>query len=65
VSLDNILRGIAFAGAIVVAVIALVALRGEWKKHGLDDNVTKIMMILLALGCAEVILVAIGFWGRV
>jgi hypothetical protein len=60
-----ILRGIALAGAIVVGVVALVALRAEWKKTALEDNVTKIMMILLAIGCIEVILVAFGVWGRV
>ena len=63
--LNTVLRGIALIGAIVVAIVALVALAGEWKKTGLDDQVTKIMMILLALGCAEVVLVAIGFWGKV
>lgn len=62
--LDFTLRIIALVGAVIVGVVALVALRAEWRKTALEDNVTKIMMVLLALGCAEVILVAIGFWGR-
>lgn len=63
--LDHILRGIALVGAIVVGIVALVALRAEWKKTALEDHITKIMMVLLALGCAEVIMVAFGVWGRV
>lgn len=63
--LDHILRGIALVGAIIVGVVALVALRGEWNKTQLEDQVTKIMMILLALGCIEAALVAVGFWGKV
>ena len=59
-----ILKVIAFIGAVIVGVVALVALRGEWKKAALEDHVTKIMMVLLAIGCVEVILVAFGVWGR-
>jgi len=59
------LRIIALIGAIVVGVTALVALRSEWAKTHLEDNITKIMMVLLALGCVEVVLVALGQIGRV
>lgn len=62
--LTHILKGIALVGAVVVGVVALVALRAEWKKTALEDHVTKIMMVLLAIGCVEVILVAFGVWGR-
>ncbi len=62
---DHILRAIALIGAVVVAVVALMALRTEWKKTGLDDHVTKVMMILLTIGCIFVALVAVGLWGRV
>ncbi len=62
--LNLLLKIIALVGAVVVGVVALVALRAEWKKTALEDHVTKIMMVLLALGCAEVILVAFGVWGR-
>jgi hypothetical protein len=64
-SIPTQLRIIAFIGAVIVAVVALVALRGEWPKTKLEDNVTKIMMVLLTLGCVEVALVAIGTIGRV
>ncbi|HLW38679.1 MAG TPA: hypothetical protein VKR99_09645 [Candidatus Eremiobacteraceae bacterium] len=58
-------RIIAFIGAIVVAVSALTSLRAEWKKTNLDDHVTKIMLILLTVGCVIVVIVALGFAGRV
>ena len=58
-------RWIAGLGALVVAFFALKALAAEWKKTALEDQVTKIMMILLTLGCAIVLGVAFGAWGRV
>lgn len=64
-NLDSILRIIALAGAVVVGVVALVALRGEWKKSQLEDHITKVMMVLLTIGCVEAALVAVGFWGRI
>jgi len=48
-----------------VAVSALTSLRAEWKKTNLDDHVTKIMLILLTVGCVIVVIVALGFAGRV
>ena len=59
------LKIIALVGAIVVAVFALIGLAQEWKKTALEDHVTKIMMILLTIGCVLVVLVAVGVWGRV
>jgi uncharacterized membrane protein YdjX (TVP38/TMEM64 family) len=61
-TLDAILRIIAFAGAVVVGLSALTSLRAEWPKRGLDDHVTKVMLGLLALGCVIVIMVAFGFF---
>jgi adenine/guanine phosphoribosyltransferase-like PRPP-binding protein len=63
--LDHILKLIALFGAVIVGVTALVALRTEWKKTALEDQVTKIMMILLTVGCIFVVLVAFGVWGKV
>jgi hypothetical protein len=57
-------RIIALVGAIVVAGCALTSLRAEWKKNGLDDHVTKIMLALLTVGCIIVVLVAVGVAGR-
>ena len=58
------LRVIAFVGAIVVAALALWGLSTEWRKKALEDHVTKIMMVLLTVGCVFVVLVALGVWGR-
>ena len=60
--LDVVLRVIAFVGAVVVGLSALQSLIAEWPKKGLDDNVTKIMLALLALGCVIVIFVAFGIF---
>ncbi len=57
-------KSIAFVGAIVVGIVALVSLRAEWKLGGLDNNVTKLMLGLLALGCVLVILASVGILGR-
>ena len=58
------LKIIALVGAVVVAIAALAGLRSEWKKTELEDQVTKIMMVLLTVGCIFVVLVAVGAWGR-
>jgi adenine/guanine phosphoribosyltransferase-like PRPP-binding protein len=63
--LDQILKLIALVGAVIVGVTALVALRAEWKKTELEDQITKIMMVLLTVGCIFVVLVAFGVWGKV
>ncbi|MBV8170763.1 MAG: hypothetical protein JO219_02405 [Candidatus Eremiobacteraeota bacterium] len=60
-----LLRILAGAGALVVAFFALKALYEEWPKSALEDQVTKIMMALLTLGCAIVFTVAIGMAGRI
>jgi hypothetical protein len=51
---------VALVGAIVVAVFAIIALRGEWHKTGLDDQVTKLLLGLMAFGCVLVLLAATG-----
>jgi len=58
-------RIIAGLGALVVAFFALKALIEEWRKTALEDQVTKIMMVLLTIGCVIVLGVALGQWGRV
>lgn len=40
----------AVAGGIIVCLIALNALRNDWKTPGLDNQVFKLMLGLLALG---------------
>jgi hypothetical protein len=56
---------LAGAGALLVGFFALKALREEWHKTALEDQVTKIMMVLLTLGCVLVLSVAFGIAGRV
>ena len=56
---------IALIGALVVGFFAIVALRGEWHKNGLDDNVTKGLLALMAFGCVLVILASAGVLPRV
>jgi uncharacterized membrane protein len=60
--IDVILRVIAFVGAVVVGLSALLSLQAELPKKGLDDHVTKVMLGLLALGCFIVIMVCFGFF---
>jgi len=60
--LDLILRVVAFIGAVVVGMSALMSLVAEWPKRNLDDHVTKVMLALLALGCFIVIMVVFGFF---
>ena len=56
----NIEKYVAFAGAVVVFYFAIVGLRGEWHKNGLDDNVTKVLLGLMAFGCILVVLACFG-----
>ncbi len=61
----NILeRVFATIGALVICVFALIALRGELPKSGLDDNVTKILLGLMAFGCLLVLLATSGVLPR-
>jgi hypothetical protein len=40
----------AVVGGIIVFVVALFALRADWKTPGIDNQVFKVMLSLLALG---------------
>ena len=62
--LATIEKIIAFVGAVVVFVFAIVGLRGEWHKNGLDDNVTKVLLGLMAFGCILVVLASFGILPR-
>jgi hypothetical protein len=57
-------RVFATIAAIVIAIFALIALRGELPKSGLDDNVTKILLGLMAFGCLLVLLATAGVLPR-
>jgi adenine/guanine phosphoribosyltransferase-like PRPP-binding protein len=62
-ALANLEKIVAFIGALVVGVFALIALRNDWKKTGLDDQVTKILLGLMAFGCVLVLCAAVGLIG--
>jgi len=49
---------------IIVFVTALVQTTNEWNKHELEDNVTKVLLILMAVGCIEAIGATLGFLGH-
>ncbi|HZO95604.1 MAG TPA: hypothetical protein VFB22_17780 [Candidatus Baltobacteraceae bacterium] len=55
---------LAFVGALIVGGFAVVALRGEWHKTGLDDHVTKLLLGLMAIGCFFVLLAVFGVLPR-
>jgi len=57
-------KSVATVGAIVVFVFALIGLKGEWPKSGLDDIVTKLLLGLMAFGCLLVLLATAGILPR-
>lgn len=63
-SLGGVEKIIALIGAVVVFVFAIVGLRGEWHKTGLDDQVTKLLLGLMAFGCLLVLLASFGVLPR-
>lgn len=56
-------KGAALIGAIVVGVTALVQLRNDWGARGLDADVTKILLGLMAIGCVLALLAAVNVLG--
>ena len=62
--LASIEKVVALIGAVVVGVFAVISLKGEWNKTGLDDHVTKLLLGLMAFGCILVLLAAFGILPR-
>jgi hypothetical protein len=56
-------RGIAFVGAILVGVTALVQLKNDWAARGLAADVTKLLLGLMAFGCVLAFLAALKILG--
>lgn len=56
-------RVIAFVLSIIVGVSATIALRNDWKATGLDNNVTKLLLGLMAFGCVIVFFATLGVIG--
>ncbi len=46
--------------ALLIGVLAVRALQADWKTTGLDNNVTKGLLALMALGCVLVLVAAFG-----
>ena len=56
-------RGVAFFGAILVGVTAIVQLKNDWAARGLDADVTKLLLGLMAFGCVLALLAAVNVLG--
>ena len=53
-------RGFAFAVGVIVFCVAVIALRNDWKSKGIENQVFKGMLALLALGGVLAILASIN-----
>ena len=62
-TLELVEKIVAILGAVLIGATTLVALKNDWKTTGLDNNVTKLMLGLMAFGCVLVLLVAFGVLG--
>ncbi len=58
---EKIVAGLA---AVLIGVLALIALKNDWKTTGLDNNLTKVLLGLMAFGCVLVIVAAFGILPR-
>jgi hypothetical protein len=53
-------RALAIFFGIVVFIVAAIALRNDWKSTGLENQVFKMMLALLAIGAILGILAGLG-----
>ena len=53
-------RALAVFFGVVVFIVAAIALRNDWKSEGIENQVFKLMLGLLALGAILGILAAFG-----
>jgi len=56
-------KGIAFILAIIVGGTTSFQLYKDWGSTGLDNQVTKLLLGLMAFGCILVVLAAVGVLG--
>lgn len=56
-------KGLALILALVVGGTTSVQLFRDWGSAGLDNQVTKILLGLMAFGCVLVVLAAVGVLG--
>ena len=59
-TLAHVERTIAVVAGILVFFVAAIALRNDWKSQGIENQVFKLMLGLLALGAILGILAAVG-----
>jgi hypothetical protein len=57
-------RTVAAIGAVIVFVVAAKALKDDWKTPGIENQVFKLMLGLLALGGIIAFLAGIGVLGN-
>jgi hypothetical protein len=57
-------RTIAFIGSLLVGGTATMQLREEWPLHGLDAQVTKLLLGLMILGCVFAFCGSLGILGN-
>jgi uncharacterized membrane protein YphA (DoxX/SURF4 family) len=53
-------RVLAFVFGVVVLIVASIALKNDWKSKGLENEVFKMMLALLALGAFLAILASVN-----
>lgn len=46
--------------AVLVGVVAIIQLKNDWHTKGLDNNVTKLLLGLMAFGCILVLIASFG-----
>jgi hypothetical protein len=61
--LATIERIVAIAGGLIVAVVAAYALYKDWNAAGVENNVFKLMLLLLCIGGVIALLAGAGFLG--
>jgi len=59
-NIAHVERALAIFFGIVVFFVAAIALRNDWKSEGIENQVFKLMLGLLALGAILGILAALG-----
>jgi hypothetical protein len=55
---------IAIVGGIIVAVVSAIALKNDWKTPGMENQVFKLMLLLLCIGAVIAILAGAGVLGN-
>jgi len=63
-NVEIIERTVAAIGSVVVFCVAVIALKNDWKTPGIENQVFKIMLALLALGGVIAFLAGINVLGN-